>query len=144
MLIGNCKTRGANNPIDLGSINDTTWPLKSIVTQQFVAISKALEDIWLIPRCQTMCLIYILTIIKVNGGEIVCIYEKPCLLFSIHEHTLTEIIVDMMTSSYGNIFRITGHLCGEFTDLRWIPRTKASDAELWCFFDLRLNKRLGK
>ena len=39
----------------------------------------------------------------------------------------------MMTSSNGNIFRITGHLCGEFTGLRWIPRTKASDAELCCF-----------
>ena len=41
-------------------------------------------------------------------------------------------------------FRVTGHLCEEFTGYRWIPRTKASDAELWCFFDLRLNKRLGK
>ena len=39
----------------------------------------------------------------------------------------------MMTSSNGNIFRFTGHLCGEFTGHRWIPRTKASDAELWCF-----------
>ena len=39
----------------------------------------------------------------------------------------------MMTSSNGNIFRITGHLCGEFTGPRWIPHTKASDAELWCF-----------
>ena len=39
----------------------------------------------------------------------------------------------MMTSSNGNIFRVTGHLCGEFTGLRWIPRTKASDAELWYF-----------
>ena len=27
---------------------------------------------------------------------------------------------------------------------RWIPFTKASYAELWCFFDLRLNKRLSK
>ena len=36
----------------------------------------------------------------------------------------------MMTSSNGNIFRVTGHLCGEFTGPRWIPRTKASDAEL--------------
>ena len=45
----------------------------------------------------------------------------------------------MMTSSNGNIFRVTGHLCGEFTGPRWIPNTKASDAELWCFFDLRLN-----
>ena len=28
----------------------------------------------------------------------------------------------MMTSSNGNIFRVTGHLCGEFTGHRWIPR----------------------
>ena len=39
----------------------------------------------------------------------------------------------LMTSSNGNIFRVTGHLCGEFTGHRWIPRTKASDAELWFF-----------
>ena len=30
-------------------------------------------------------------------------------------------------------FRVTGHLCGEFTTPRWIPCTKASDAELSCF-----------
>ena len=41
--------------------------------------------------------------------------------------------LNMMTSSNGNIFRVTGHLCGEFTSHRWIPRTKSSDAELWCF-----------
>ena len=34
----------------------------------------------------------------------------------------------MMTSSNGNIFRVTGPLCGEFTGHRWIPQTKASDA----------------
>ena len=39
----------------------------------------------------------------------------------------------MMTSSNGNIFRVTGPLCGEFTGHRWIPLTKASDAELWRF-----------
>ena len=39
----------------------------------------------------------------------------------------------MMTSSDGNIFRVTGHLCGEFTGHRWIPRTKASDAALLRF-----------
>ena len=33
----------------------------------------------------------------------------------------------------GNIFRVTGPLCGEFTGHRWIPITKASNAELWCF-----------
>ena len=36
----------------------------------------------------------------------------------------------MMTSSNGNIFRVTGRLCGEFNGDRWISRTKASDAEL--------------
>ena len=40
----------------------------------------------------------------------------------------------MMKSSNGNIFCVAGHLCGEFTGNRWIPHTKASDAELWCFF----------
>ena len=38
--------------------------------------------------------------------------------------------IHMMTSSNWNIFRVTGHLCGEFTGPRWIPRTKASDAKL--------------
>ena len=38
---------------------------------------------------------------------------------------------DVMTSSNGNIFRVTGHLCKEFTGTRGIPHTKASDAELW-------------
>ena len=38
-----------------------------------------------------------------------------------------------MTSSNGNIFRITGPLCVELTGIRWFPLTKASDAELWCF-----------
>ena len=45
--------------------------------------------------------------------------------------------LNRMTSSNGNIFRVTGLLWG-------ISRTKASDVELWCFFYLRLNKRLSK
>ena len=49
-----------------------------------------------------------------------------------------------MTSSNRNIFRVTGLLCGEFTGYRWIPRTKASDAELWFPFHLRLKQQLSK
>ena len=49
-----------------------------------------------------------------------------------------KIVKPMMTSSNGNIFSVTGPLRGEFTGHRWIPRTKASDAELG------LNKRLSK
>ena len=45
----------------------------------------------------------------------------------------------MMTSSNGNIFRVTGPLCGEFTGDRW-PMTRSFDV----FFDLRLNKPLSK
>ena len=53
----------------------------------------------------------------------------------------------MMTSLNGNIFRVTGHVCGEFSGHRWIPQTKTSDSVLWSvdvFFDLRVNKRLSK
>ena len=39
----------------------------------------------------------------------------------------------MMTSSNGYIFRVTGPVGGVSTGHRWIPLTKASDAELWCF-----------
>ena len=44
----------------------------------------------------------------------------------------------MMTSSNGNIFCVTGHLCGEFTTQR--PVTRSFDI----FFDLHHNKRLSK
>ena len=54
------------------------------------------------------------------------------------------VITNMMTSSNENIFRINGPLCGEYIGHRRIPLTKASDMELWCFFDLHLNERLDK
>ena len=38
-----------------------------------------------------------------------------------------------MTSSKRNFFRVTGPWWGESTGDRWIPLTKARDAELWCF-----------
>ena len=43
---------------------------------------------------------------------------------------VSNTVYNKMTSSNGNIFRVTGHFCGEFTGHRWIPCTKASDAEL--------------
>ena len=47
--------------------------------------------------------------------------------------TLLEISINMMTSWNGNIFHVIGNLRGEFNGHRWIPHTKASDAELWRF-----------
>ena len=50
-----------------------------------------------------------------------------------------------MTSSNGNIFRVTGHLCGEFTGPRWIPHTQRPVTRSFdVFFDLRPNKWLSK
>ena len=46
---------------------------------------------------------------------------------------MSNYLIFMMTSSNGNIFLITGPLCREFTDHRWIPRTQTIDMELWCF-----------
>ena len=60
------------------------------------------------------------------------------------EYSATHDANFMMTSSNGNIFRLTGPLCREFTGHRCIPLTKASDTELWCLFDLRLNKRSSR
>ena len=52
-----------------------------------------------------------------------------------HTYTLTlfSFTVTMMTSSNGNTFRVTGPLWGESAGHWWIPLTKASGVELWCF-----------
>ena len=50
----------------------------------------------------------------------------------------------MMTSSNGNIFRVTGPLCGEFTGPGEFPAQRPVTRSFDVFFDLRLNKRLNK
>ena len=50
----------------------------------------------------------------------------------------------MMTSSDGNIFRVTGHLCGEFTGPGEFPAQRPVTRSFDVFFDLGLNKRLSK
>ena len=62
-----------------------------------------------------------------RDGLSVSLYRHSCLLAVL----LSWLFI--MTSSNGNIFRVTGPLCGEFTGHLWVPLTKASDAELWCF-----------
>ena len=51
---------------------------------------------------------------------------------------------NMMTSSNGDIFRVTGHLCGEFTGPGELPTQRPVTRSFDVFFDLRLNKRLSK
>ena len=58
----------------------------------------------------------------------------------------------MKTSSNGNIFRVTGPLCGEFTGHRWIPAQRPVTRNFDVFFYLNkrsqrlwaMNKRLSK
>ena len=49
-----------------------------------------------------------------------------------------------MTSSNGNIFRVTGPLCGEFTGPGEFPTQRPVTRRFDVFFYLRLNKRLSK
>ena len=57
-------------------------------------------------------------------------------LFSVH-----KLYVCMMTSSNGNIFRVTGHLCGVPGE---IPAQRPVTRSFDVFFHPRLNKRLSK
>ena len=50
----------------------------------------------------------------------------------------------MMTSSNGNIFRVTGPLCGEFTGPGEFPTQRPVTRSFDVFFDRRLNKRSSK
>ena len=50
----------------------------------------------------------------------------------------------MMTSSNGNIFCVTGPLCGEITGPGEIPTQRPVTRSFDVFFDPRLNKRLSK
>ena len=68
-------------------------------------------------------------IIWTNNG---IVYGRSYASFGFHK-SLWSAMQNMMTSPNGLILRVTGLLCGEFTGPRWIPRTEASDAELWCF-----------
>ena len=50
----------------------------------------------------------------------------------------------MMTSSNGDIFRVTGHLCREFTGPGEFPTQRPVTRSFDGFIDLRPNKRLSK
>ena len=53
-------------------------------------------------------------------------------------------LLTMMTSSNGNIFRVAGHLCGEFTGPGEFPAQRPVTRSFDVFFDLRLNTRPSK
>ena len=84
--------------------------------------------------------------------------HKACVLMQLPNHVFKTLVCNythmkqrgvifrqcMMTSSNGNIFRVTGHLCGEFTGHGEFPAQRPVTRSFDVFLDLRLNKRLGK
>ena len=61
----------------------------------------------------------------------VCLIRRcPALPTNGKKRTTFGDLYCMIRSSNWNIFRVTGHLCGELTGHRGIPPTKASDAEI--------------
>ena len=87
---------------------------------------------WIHLVCYSLCILYINTICNTERAT------TPTRVMKTPSNS-------MMTSSNGNLFRVTDHLCGEYTGHQWIPHTKASDAELWCFlWSASEYKRLSK
>ena len=74
-----------------------------------------------------------------------------CICWSRHRYSYETVLPTvqqmqkyMMTSSNGNIFRVTGPLCGEFTGPGEFPTQRPVTRSFDVCFDLRLNKRLSK
>ena len=106
-------------------------------------------NMWSLRKRELIQLVYVYYILSMESKQV---FTKIFML------VVWALMRFMMTSSNGNIFRVTGYLCGEFTgDFRvtdhlcgeitgplevpaQMPVTQSFDV----FFDLRLNKRLSK
>ena len=70
--------------------------------------------------------------------------QKFCRVYSTCHTICPRLCFAMMTSSNGNIFGVTGPLCGEFTGHGEFPTQRPVTRSFDVFFDLRLNIRLSK
>ena len=73
-------------------------------------------------------------------------WDMGCLLWVRTHDNGTRLYLSryMMTSSNGNIFCVTGPLCGEFTGHGEFPAQRPVTRSFVIFFDLRPNLRLSK
>ena len=85
--------------------------------------------------------------------SLTCAFHIPCThtpeIIDMHRGVCDNymyccILCDMMTSSNGNIFRVTGHLCGNSPVTGEFPTQRPVTQSFDVFFDLRLNKQLSK
>ena len=97
-----------------------------------------------------------LSIPSIFFGSVLLVLRQSCYHPCVNEVTLqgickvghilitTNTTQYMMTSSNGNIFRVTGPLCGEFTGPGEFPTQSPVTRSFDVSFDLRLYKRLSK
>ena len=90
------------------------------------------------PGNATLLIMLVYNFMVTISGSLTASMQGSCPIFSRCRCNSLENRV-MMTSSNGNIFRVTDHLCGEFTGPRWIPRTKASDALMFSLISVWIN-----
>ena len=75
----------------------------------------------------------------INCRELNRIPNQPDNLTLVRIMSLSLVTDSMMTSSNGNIFRVTGPLCGEFTGPSEVPTQRPVSRSFDVFFDLRLS-----
>ena len=91
---------------------------------------------WILSKCPGFPWLFFIAIYcQIMDYEVIkhIVWSSQWQLSIFVPHLESNESASMMTSLNGDIFRVTGPLCGEFTGHRWIPLTKAGDAELWCF-----------
>ena len=100
-----------------------TWDVMTLMWRHCKYInSRAQEDVFSFLMANT----FVSVIIRPDITRYPILQGTTSAAITMTEHT-------MVTSSNGNIFRVTGPLWGESAGDRWIPLTEASEAELWCF-----------
>ena len=100
--------------------------ITSIHNIPYVYVCKRMQPIWLkYIHCYLVYYIVHSWIAQIKFYMFSMIFQSPFWFLLTIRHHLSSLCRDDVIK--------WKHLCGEFTGHRWIPRTKASDAELWCF-----------
>ena len=95
-------------------------------------------------QLKKICIRHVMCYMWITDSRAIILYSIISLQVNIqifHVHPFLDL---MMTSSNGNISRVTGHLCGNSPVSGEFPAQRPVTRSFDIFFDLRLNKRLSK
>ena len=112
------------------------WPFKTMI----LYMQQQKYDYYFSARMQACCVMlgYFLDILRGHSRNL------PETEWVITESFVTRICVAQNHSDVIQLKHFPRYWSFVRGIYQWIPGTKASDAELWCFLDLRQNKRLSK